>query len=273
MLRTHLVNKADVTIGAMPVTREAASAFGIMRGDDHGRVEGFLEKPKTDAEIQMVASTPEWIDAHGVQSKGRNLLLAWASICSTATTLVDVLTKTDYHDFGKEVFPTSIRTRKVQMHLFDGYWEDIGTIKSFYQCNLELAKSSPAFDLNKADAPIYTRARFLPPARIDSATIRNSLIADGCVIESGAVIENSVIGLRTHVGKNVTIKNSVLMGADEYESDADKAKDTATGMPFLALAMERISTARSSTRIATSARTSASLTKVKSIAHQRPNTV
>ena len=104
------------------------------------------------------------------------------------------------------------------MHLFDGYWEDIGTIKSFYQCNLDLAKTKSPFDLPSPAAPIYTRARFLPPSVINGATIRDSLIADGCVIEPGAVIENSVIGLRTHVRRDVVIRTSVLFGNDEYET-------------------------------------------------------
>ena len=121
------------------------------------------------------------------------------------------------------------------MHLFDGYWEDIGTIKSFYQCNLDLAKSPPSFEMASADAPIYTRARFLPPARIDNAVIKNSLISDGCIIESGAVIENSVIGVRTVIGKNVTIKDSVLMGVDDYETESQCDTANATGQPLLGI--------------------------------------
>jgi glucose-1-phosphate adenylyltransferase len=218
MLKTHMDTGADVTIGAMPVTRDAAHAFGIMRGDENGRVEGFLEKPKTDAEMNMVASSPEWIDSQGIPSQGRDLLASMGIYLFNRDTLVDVLTKTDYHDFGKEVFPASIRSRRVQMHLFDGYWEDIGTIKSFFECNLALAKNPAPFELASAEAPIYTRARFLPPSRIDNATISNSLISDGCQIESGAVIENSVLGLRMRVGKNAVIRNSIIMGADEYES-------------------------------------------------------
>jgi len=235
MLRTHLAGKADVTIGAMPVTREAGKSFGIMRGDESGRVEGFLEKPQTDAEMNMVASTPQWIDARGIPSRGRDLLASMGIYLFNRDALVDVLTKTDYHDFGKEVFPASIRTRKVQMHLFDGYWEDIGTIKSFFECNLDLAKSEPSFELASADAPIYTRARFLPAARIDGATIKNSMISDGCIIESGAVIENSIIGLRTRIGRNVTIRNSVIMGSDEYETAAQIAAGHAAGKPFLGI--------------------------------------
>ena len=225
MLATHVRSGADVTIGAMPIRREAASAFGIMRGDDSGRVSGFLEKPKTRPELEMIRTEPAWIDAHGVASQGRDLLASMGIYLFNRDTLVDLLTKTDYHDFGREVFPASIRARQVQMHLFDGYWEDIGTIKSFYQCNLDLASAAPPFDLVAAGAPIYSRARFLPPSRIEGATIRNSLVSDGCVIEEGAVIEQSVIGLRCRIGRNVTIRNSVVMGADNYEATAEMQRE------------------------------------------------
>lgn len=217
MLATHEQSGADVSIAAMPIKREAAHAFGIMRADDTGRVVGFLEKPKTDPEADLVRTPPEWIDAQGVASQGRDLLASMGIYLFNRATLVEVLTKTDYHDFGKEVFPASMRTRNVHMHLFDGYWEDIGTIKSFYQCNLDLAQTNPPFDLASATAPIYTRARFLPPTHVDGATVKNSLIADGCQIEQGAIIENSVIGLRTRIGRDVVIRDSVLLGHDYYE--------------------------------------------------------
>src|SRR5215475_12609449 len=171
MLATHQKAGADVTIATMPVTREAAHAFGILRADDSGRVNGFLEKPKTREEADMVRTDPAWIDTRGVESKGRDLLGSMGIYLFNRSTLLDVLTKTDYHDFGKEVFPASMRTRKVHMHLFDGYWEDIGTIKSFYQCNIDLAKTLPPFELPSPTAPIYSRARFLPPTIINGATI------------------------------------------------------------------------------------------------------
>ena len=142
-----------------------------------------------------------------------------------------MLSKTDYRDFGKEVFPASIRSRHVQMHLYDGYWEDIGTIASFYEANLQLAQARPPFELVTADAPIYSRARFLPPSQFEGATIRSSLIADGCQIASGAVIENSVIGVRCRIGPNATIRNSVIMGNDFYQSSADIEADHAAGCP------------------------------------------
>ena len=117
------------------------------------------------------------------------------------------------------------------LHPFDGYWEDIGTIRSYYQCNLDLAGSTPPFELASAEAPIYSRGRFLPPSRIDGASIRASLVSDGCIVEQGAVIENSVIGLRCRIGKNVVIRNSVVLGSDYYETTEDIAANTARGLP------------------------------------------
>jgi glucose-1-phosphate adenylyltransferase len=223
MLQTHIESKADVTIAAIPVTRSAARSLGVMRCDDEGRVQGFLEKPKTDDEIDMVRTDPKWIEARGIPARGRDCLASMGLYIFNRELLFDVLTKTDYEDFGKEVFPAAVRSRRVQVHLFDDYWEDIGTIRAFYEANLSLAKPNPPFDLVSPDSPVYTRARFLPPSLMEGATISNSLIADGCRIGKGAIIENSVIGLRCVVGEGVTIRNSVVMGADYLENAADVA--------------------------------------------------
>ena len=226
MVRTHREANADVSIAAMPVPRSAAAGLGVMRCNADGRVEGFLEKPQSDEEIDLVRTDPEWMQSRGIASQGRDCLASMGIYLFNRQTLIDVLEKTDYEDFGKEVFPAAIRSRHVQAHLFDGYWEDIGTVKSFYDANLALAQPLPPFDIASATAPLYTRARFLPPAHIDGARIYRSLIGNGCVIQSGAIIENSVIGLRCRIGSNVTIRNSVLMGADEYELPAN-----VSGMP------------------------------------------
>ena len=236
LVASHIANKADVTIAGMPVDRETAKSMGIMRVDDSGRVLGFLEKPQTHEEMDIVRMDPAWIDARGVASNGRDCLASMGIYLFNRTTLVDLLTKTDYRDFGREIFPASIRSHRVQVDLFDGYWEDIGTIRSFYEANLALAAHDRPFDLASAAAPVYTRARFLAPSRLDSATVRNSLVADGCLIESGAVIENSVVGLRCRIGRNVTIRNSVLMGSDIYESQEEMAAATAAGLPLIGIA-------------------------------------
>jgi glucose-1-phosphate adenylyltransferase len=219
MLEIHRREKADVTIAAVPVTRDAARAFGIMRINETGRVVGFLEKPQTEREFDLIRSDPAWLDSHGVPSRGRDCLASMGIYLFNRQTLVELLQKSDYQDFGKEVFPMSIRARRVQVYPFDGYWEDIGTIGSFYEANLALAKVPPPFAFTSSSGPIYTHARSLPPARIDGATIRESLVSDGCVIGAGTTLEHSVIGLRCHIGRNVTIRNSVLMGADFYATN------------------------------------------------------
>jgi glucose-1-phosphate adenylyltransferase len=217
MLATHTATGADVTIAGIPVARDAASALGIMRLDTAGRVEGFLEKPQTSEEADLVKTDPAWIDSRGVASRGRDLIASMGIYLFNRDCLVDLLTKTDYQDFGREVFPASIRARNVQLHLFDGYWEDIGTIRSYYQCNIDLASPEPPFELAGSQAPIYSRARFLPPSRINGASVRESLVSDGCIIGRGAVIEKSVIGLRCRIGNDVVIRNSVILGNDYYE--------------------------------------------------------
>ena len=233
MIETHRASGADVTIAAVPVHREEASGLGIMRLDETGRVVGFLEKPKTLPELEHMQTDPAWIDAHGVVSRGRDCLANMGIYLFNRDTLVELLEKTDYQDFGKEIFPASIRSRHVQVHLFDGYWEDIGTIKSFFEANLMLAQPNAAFAFATPDVPVYTRARFLPPSRLDGATVRNSLVADGCIIGEGAVIENSVIGLRCLIGRDVVIRNSVLMGNDFYENPQAIDRHRSHGEPVM----------------------------------------
>ncbi|MBM3998669.1 MAG: glucose-1-phosphate adenylyltransferase [Planctomycetes bacterium] len=231
MLEAHQRAKADVTIAAIPVSRDQAGALGVMRCDEAGRVVGFLEKPKTDREIDLVRTDPAWIDARGVPSRGRECLASMGIYIFNKATLIDVLEKTGYQDFGKEVFPASIRTRRVQMHLFDDYWEDIGTIRAFFEANLSLAGTGAPFPLASAEAPVYTRTRFLPPTRIDGASIRESLIADGCQIGRGSIIENSVIGVRCRIGERVVIRHAILMGTDAYESAAMRVEAGKRGAP------------------------------------------
>jgi len=235
MLATHVETGANVTIAGIPVHEDAASALGIMRMDAAGKVLGFLEKPQTTAELEGFRTDPAWIDSRGVPANGRNLMASMGIYLFDRDCLLELLTKTDYQDFGREVFPAAIRAKNVQLHVFDGYWEDIGTIRSYYQCNLDLARAAVPFEFVEAGAPVYSRARFLPPSRIAGASIRESLISDGCTIGEGAVIENSVIGLRCRIGKNVVIRNSVVLGNDYYETPDELAGDVARGEPPLGI--------------------------------------
>ena len=216
MMKSHIESNADATIAGIPVSREDASALGIMQVNDEGRVKGFVEKPQTDEEIASVRMDPAWIDERGIDSQGRDCLASMGLYIFKKEVMVDLL-KGDDQDFGKEVFPKAINSHKVQVHLFDGYWEDIGTIRAFYNANLTLAGANPPFDIRNREAPIFSRPRFLPPTIMGDTKINGSLIADGCLIGNNVTIENSVIGLRTVIGDNVTVKDSVVMGADYIE--------------------------------------------------------
>ena len=225
MFQIHVESKAQVTIAALPVDRAQASSFGIVRLDDSGRVVGFLEKPKTQAEVDLVRTDPAWIDARGIPSHGRDCLASMGIYLFDRDTLVELLEKTAYKDFGKEIFPAAIRSRKVQAYLYDGYWEDIGTIRAFYEANLQLTQPNPPFELISPDAPMFSRLRFLPPSQFQGAHIKNAIIADGCRIGEGSMIENSIVGVRSQIGRNVTIRNSIVMGADYFQTTQEVARD------------------------------------------------
>ncbi|MCH2596289.1 MAG: glucose-1-phosphate adenylyltransferase [Pirellulales bacterium] len=231
MLKNHQESGADITIAAKPVHDHEAQSLGIMKVDDSGRVTGFLEKPTSDDELRNVRMDPSWIDKHGIESSGRSCLASMGIYLFNRKVLANVLEEKGYRDFGKEVFPSAINNKHVQTHLFDGYWEDIGTIGSFFEANLQMAQPQAPFQLVTSDLPIYSRPRFLPPTRIDGSTVKGSLVADGCIIEPGSNVENSVIGLRCQIGRNVTIRNSIIMGADFYESPADRNASGKNLMP------------------------------------------
>ncbi|MCY2996420.1 MAG: glucose-1-phosphate adenylyltransferase [Planctomycetota bacterium] len=235
LIDNHQEQGADVTIAGIPVSRQAASGLGIMKIDDTGRVRGFVEKPKSDEELDSVRMDPAFFDQRGIQSAGRDCLANMGIYLFNRDVLVQLLQSTNYEDFGKQIFPRSIQERHVRVHLFDGYWEDIGTIKAFYDASLSLVRHQPPFDLSWAEAKVVTRPRFLPPSRIHGATINHSLIADGCQIGDGCLIENSIIGLRCLIEPGVTIRNSIVMGADYYLSRKAAADEEQAGRPSLGI--------------------------------------
>ncbi len=136
-------------------------------------------------------------------------------------------------DFGKEVFPRSIRTHLVQTHVFDSYWEDLGTVKAYHEANLALAGDEPPFDFHSPEGVIYTRMRFLPASRICGARVRQCLISDGCIVQAGTDLERCVIGIRSRIGRNVVLRDTVLIGADRFETDAERAANRTRGIPDL----------------------------------------
>jgi len=223
-----------VTIAVLPVPRSQVEGFGIMRLDDSGRVTGFVEKPKTDEAVAPYFTPPEWMKRFGVEASGRPYLASMGIYLFKRDALLELLNaKPLATDFGKEIFPRSIQTHRVQAHLFDGYWEDLGTVKAYHEANLALAGDDPPFDFHSPDGVIYTRMRFLPASRVSTARLKNCLISDGCVVQEGADIERCVLGIRSRIGKNVTLRDTVIIGADRYETDAERAANQTRGVPDL----------------------------------------
>ncbi len=233
MIRTHRENKAAVTIAALPVAEQEAMSCGIMKIDDGGRVQDFEEKPKTQEKLSRVRTDPHWLERLGLKAAGRPYLASMGIYLFNRNLLVDLLVSSAATDFGHELLPQTIAHHRVQAHLFDGYWEDIGTIGAFHQANIDLTGENPPFDFVSSTGPIFTRPRFLPCSRIAGATLKNSLICDGTVIGRGSVIEDSVIGVRARISENVTIKSSYIMGIDVLESAEDRAEDDRIGRPPL----------------------------------------
>ncbi|MGL4420318.1 MAG: sugar phosphate nucleotidyltransferase, partial [Gemmataceae bacterium] len=205
LIRTHQSTNADVTIAAIPVREDQTDGFGLMKIDDAGFVSGFVEKPKNAAERAPYYTPAEWIESRKIPCGGRHYLANMGIYLFKREVLFDLLntpTPTGLlpHDFGKEVFPQNYATRKIQAHLFDGFWEDLGTIKSYHECNLALAEPTPPFDFFTGEGLIYTRMRNLPASRIDGASIDRVTIADGCVVGAGSKLEHSMLGVRSRVG-------------------------------------------------------------------------
>ncbi len=239
VLRTHRCvmgdGSADVTIATLLVSRERARSLGVMKISPEGDVLDFVEKPgKNDALFDGLEAPPALLKRFGLPETGEPMYLANMGIYVFGLAQLEKALDNSFCDFGKEILPGLLDGYKVRAHLFDGYWEDIGTIRAFHQSNIELASASPRFDFYQAEAPIYTRARLLPATKIQGATISSSLIGDGCLIDQ-AVIESSLIGVRSIIGGGCTIRNTYVMGCDYYETQESRRSCYARGQPQLGI--------------------------------------
>jgi glucose-1-phosphate adenylyltransferase len=232
LLRTHRDNLADVTIAVLPVSAEQTSAFGIVKLDDSGRVVGFLEKPKTHEDLAPFATSPEWLKRHGIHSPDRPYLASMGIYMFQRNALFQLLNSAPpATDFGKEIFPRSIQSHRVLAHMFDGYWEDVGTINSYHEASLALTGESPPFDFHSPDGVIYTHMRYLPASRFLDAQLDHCLVSDGCLIQSGTRIHRCVVGIRTLVGRNCQLRDTVLIGADRYEPNKEREDNVRRCLP------------------------------------------
>ncbi len=232
MVATHRGAEADMTIAVIPVARQEAKSLGIVKLDDAGRVVHFVEKPQTDEQLDAARTPVEWIERKGIAARGREYLASMGIYLFNQETLVELLNvRPPYADFGKDVFPNSYRKYRVQAHLFDGYWEDLGTIKAYHEAHLALAGEDPPFDFHPPDGVIYTRMRFLPASRISAAAVEQCVIADGCEVREGAKLVRCSLGVRSRLGKNVAMRDTVMIGADRYETAEERRQNRELGVP------------------------------------------
>jgi glucose-1-phosphate adenylyltransferase len=221
----HQEKKADITIAVKPVLREQAGAFGILQIDGQRRIIRFVEKPQTTALLNELFTPDEYL---GITEKNLNYIASMGIYIFKKDVLIDLLEHNVKEDFGREVIPDSIESHKVFAYVFTDYWEDIGSIKAFFEANLDFANPIPHFDFYDEDAPIYTRKRFLPGSKIENCDIHYSLISEGSIIEGGK-LTNTVIGTRSIIRGNSYLERVVMMGADFYESEVEKAENLSCG--------------------------------------------
>ena len=229
-LARHWDSDADVTVSVTPCDEAAASDFGLLKADASGRILEFKEKPKGE-ELQSMRVDTTQLGLNAVEAAARPFLASMGIYVFKYDRLEQLL-KDDPGglDFGREIIPTAIKGGNVQAYLFNGYWEDIGTISAFYRANLDLTAKIPKFNLFDSEAPVFTRARYLPPSKIEESQIRDSIVSDGCII-TGATITASVVGLRSRISRNVVVDSSFLMGADYYQTFEEMGDDLVKGLP------------------------------------------
>lgn len=215
MLHAHEENNAKISIATIPVNGKDATSFGILKSDNQNAITSFIEKP--DASL-----LPEWTSevSDEMNSQGRHYLASMGIYLFNRDLLVDLMKNPETNDFGKEIIPQAIDEHKTLSYQYEGYWTDIGNIDSFFEANLGLTENIPKFDLYDKAKRIYTRARMLPTTKIAGTILDKTVIAEGCII-AAAKIEQSVIGIRSRIGKESTIINTYMMGSDYYQTLED----------------------------------------------------
>jgi glucose-1-phosphate adenylyltransferase len=217
IIQQHIVGGADLTIACIPVNREAATSFGIMETDETSKITRFVEKPTDPKILSELRMKPELLRELN-EPDHQELYLASMGIYVFNRKLLEECLNNDLPDFGKNIIPSIIGTCNVHAYIHRGYWEDIGTIRSFFDANLNLCDPHPQYNFYSPGAPIYTEPRFLPASVVEETVVHRAMISDGCQIRS-AQLDRCVIGIRSIINAGSKLRNTVVMGADYYESD------------------------------------------------------
>ncbi len=221
ILNFHEEKKADVTIATVPVVKKHVRHFGIMQIQPSGRIQAFREKPSPSEKINSFVMPRAIRKIFKVPGHEDRYLASMGIYVFRASVLKKVLNGKEA-DFGKEVIPKAIKDSRVYGYVFNNYWRDIGTIKSFYDANIELTRPNPKFDFLQPKGRIFTRARFLPPSKVSNVRLKNTMLAEGCMID-GAQIEDSVVGVRAVIHAGTVIRKSVILGNDFYQHEDPRA--------------------------------------------------
>src|SRR6266480_3250147 len=228
LLHQHIGSGADITLATKPVERHQVSELGIMQTDVERRITRFVEKPTDEAVLQEMKMSRELLRAIGSNEEEELFQASMGIYIFNRNVLIESL-ENDMADFGKHIIPLSIKDRHVSAFIFKGYWEDIGTIRAFYEANLDLTDVVPEYSFFEPESPIYTHPRFLPGSKINGATLRQAIISDGCII-SDAHLERCVVGIRSIIQSGATIRNSIVMGADYFELERTDPSQTPMGV-------------------------------------------
>jgi glucose-1-phosphate adenylyltransferase len=229
IINAHADSGADITVATIPVGRREAQSLGIMQMDAGQRIVRFEEKPKDPAVQDSLRLPREWYERLGIKGEGE-LFLASMGIYVFNRDIIRRLMDSTLTDFGKDVIPSAIKDLKVYSYVFQGYWEDIGTIRAFFEANLDVTNELPRFNFFDMSAPIFSRPRFLPGSKINGAQIDHAVISDGCIINR-AVITHSIVGLRCSVGVATVLNRTILLGSDYYESLDSIVEHEKAGLP------------------------------------------
>ncbi|KZV20176.1 hypothetical protein F511_01033 [Dorcoceras hygrometricum] len=228
-IQKHIDTNADITVSCVPMDDSRASDFGLMKIDETGRIVHFAEKPKGSALKEMQVDTSRLGLSH--QEAKRFPYIASMGVYVFKTDILLKLLKWNYpscNDFGSEIIPSAVKDHNVQAFLFNDYWEDIGTIKSFFDANLALTEQPPKFDFNDPKTPFYTSPRFLPPTKVEKCKIADAIISHGCFLRECSV-EHSIVGIRSRLDYGVELKDTMMMGADYYQTESEIASALARG--------------------------------------------
>jgi glucose-1-phosphate adenylyltransferase len=230
MVETHRGSRADCTVGVVPVGAEDASGFGILKMDASGRIVHFEEKPPPDRLPHLLSDIPgvgqAYLASMGIYAFGRHVLER-------------ELGRSDQADFGRHIIPDAVSRLHVQAHVHNSYWEDVGTIRSYFLASLALTDAIPPFDFYQAHAPIYTHPRFLPASKVSNCKLDHALISEGCIV-LGAEIQRSVIGIRARIGAGARLKNTLVLGADYYQTLPEIEAAHTAGIPAVGIGAESV---------------------------------